>query len=108
MKNPLLVFDLDGTLIDSAPDIITAVNLTLQNHGKSALGDEEVISHIGEGLKKLIADLFQPDNLPAEKITAIEAEFIHLYQKEMFNKTRIYPGVEDFLNIPAILTIRSA
>jgi len=49
--NPLLVFDLDGTLIDSAPDIVTAMNQTLKNNGKSPLSDAQIIAHIGEGLK---------------------------------------------------------
>lgn len=95
--NPLLVFDLDGTLIDSAPDIITAVNRTLQNHNKPELSDAKIISHIGEGLKKLLADLFVGENLTPDQVTALESEFLQTYQSEMLNKTRIYPGVEDFL-----------
>ncbi|WP_374034675.1 HAD family hydrolase [Bdellovibrio bacteriovorus] len=96
--NPLLVFDLDGTLIDSAPDIIVAVNRTLANHSKSTLSDELIISHIGEGIKKLIADLFKDDALEPADIIALEMEFLKTYEEEMLNKTRIYPGVEDFLS----------
>lgn len=96
--NPLLVFDLDGTLIDSAPDIIVAVNRTLQNHGKRTLSDEVIISHIGEGLKKLIADLFLEDNLEPAQIIELEMEFLRIYESEMFNKTQIFPGVENFLH----------
>lgn len=94
---PLLVFDLDGTLIDSAPDIITAANMTLQRHGKPKQSDEQITSHIGEGLRKLIDDLFINDQLPAEQLRAIENEFLQTYQTVMFEKTRIYPGVEEFL-----------
>lgn len=94
---PLLVFDLDGTLIDSAPDIIVAVNRTLQNHGKKTLSDEVIISHIGEGLKKLIADLFILDNLDPDQLIEIEMEFLRIYEEEMFNKTRLFPGVVNFL-----------
>lgn len=96
--NPLLVFDLDGTLIDSAPDIIVAVNRTLQNHGKRTLSEEVIISHIGEGLKKLIADLFIEDNLEPAQIIELEMEFLRIYESEMFNKTQIFPGVENFLH----------
>ncbi|WP_413943883.1 HAD family hydrolase [Bdellovibrio sp. HCB-162] len=95
--NPFLVFDLDGTLIDSAPDIVVAVNRTLKNHGKKTLSDEVIISHIGEGLKKLIADLFMGDNLEPAQITDLEMEFLRIYESEMFNRTQIFPGVEDFL-----------
>lgn len=95
--NPFLVFDLDGTLIDSAPDIIVAVNRTLKNHGKRTLSDEVIISHIGEGLKKLIADLFMEDNLEPSQIVELEMEFLSIYESEMFNKTQVFPGVESFL-----------
>lgn len=96
--NPLLVFDLDGTLIDSAPDIIVAVNRTLANHSKPTLSDELIISHIGEGIKKLIADLFKDDKLEPADIIGLEMEFLNTYEEEMLEKTRIYPGVEDFLS----------
>ncbi|MFV8248222.1 HAD family hydrolase [Bdellovibrio bacteriovorus] len=96
--NPLLVFDLDGTLIDSAPDIIVAVNRTLANHSKPTLSDELIIAHIGEGIKKLIADLFKDDSLEPADIIALEMEFLKTYEEEMLQKTRIYPGVEDFLS----------
>lgn len=95
--NPLLVFDLDGTLIDSAPDIITAVNHTLKNHGKKTLTDEVIISHIGEGLKKLIADLFLEDDLDPDAIIELEMEFLRIYEEVMLDQTTIFPGVEDFL-----------
>lgn len=94
---PLLVFDLDGTLIDSAPDIVVAVNRTLKNHGKQALSSEVIISHIGEGLKKLLADLFIHDRLSPSEIIELEMEFLRIYEEEMFNQTRVYPGVESFL-----------
>lgn len=95
--NPLLVFDLDGTLIDSAPDIVVAVNRTLENNKKKALTDEVIISHIGEGLKKLIADIFMEDNLDPGQIIELEMEFLQKYEEEMFTRTRIFPGVEHFL-----------
>lgn len=97
--NPLLVFDLDGTLIDSAPDIVTAMNRTLQNNGKTALSDAKIISHIGEGLKKLLADLFMEANPSSEMLSALETEFLHHYETEMFNKTTVFAGVEDFLEV---------
>lgn len=96
--NPLLVFDLDGTLIDSAPDIIVAVNRTLLLHGKNELSDEVIISHIGEGLKKLIADIFMEDNLDPADIIELEMEFLRIYEEEMFSRTQVFDGVENFLD----------
>lgn len=97
-KRPLLVFDLDGTLIDSAPDIVVAVNRTLRNHGKNILDDATVIAHIGEGLKKLLADLFLGENLSPAEVINLEMEFLRIYEEEMFTRTRIFPGVESFLS----------
>lgn len=96
--NPLLAFDLDGTLIDSAPDIVVAVNRTLQKNGKRILKDEVIISHIGEGLKKLIADIFIADNLSPSRIIELEMEFLGIYEEEMLTRTQVYPGVEKFLD----------
>lgn len=95
--NPLLAFDLDGTLIDSAPDIVVAVNRTLQKNGKRTLKDDVIISHIGEGLKKLIADIFISDNLSPSQLIELEMDFLGIYEEEMLKRTEIYPGVESFL-----------
>lgn len=104
--NPLLVFDLDGTLIDSAPDIIVAINRTLSLHGKNTLSDEVIISHIGEGLKKLIADLFLEEDLDPADIIELEMEFLRIYEEEMFNRTKVFDGVENFLtNYPGPISI---
>ncbi|MGZ3768781.1 MAG: HAD family hydrolase [Bdellovibrio sp.] len=104
--NPLLVFDLDGTLIDSAPDIITAVNRTLLRHGKKTLTDEIIVSHIGEGIKKLIADIFLEDNLEPSDLIELEMEFLNIYEEEMLHKTRVFDGVETFLaNYPGPISI---
>lgn len=94
---PLLVFDLDGTLIDSAPDIVVAVNRTLKNNKKNILADDIIIAHIGEGLKKLIADIFMDDDLDPGKLIELEMEFLRNYEEEMFTRTAIFPGVEQFL-----------
>ena len=96
--NPLLVFDLDGTLIDSAPDIVRAANMTLESFGKKALPTDLIVSHIGEGLSKLISDLFEPDNLSAQEHQAIYDRFLKTYEEQMTVETYIFPGVEDFLN----------
>lgn len=103
---PLLVFDLDGTLIDSAPDIIVAVNRTLLLHGKKSLSDEIIISHIGEGLKKLIADLFLEEDLDPGDIIELEMEFLRIYEEEMLHRTQVFEGVENFLeNYPGPISI---
>lgn len=94
---PLLVFDLDGTLIDSAADIADAVNATLTRYGHSEVPFDVVVSHIGEGLRKLIGDFFPEKHRHPELLRRIEWEFLQTYEEKMFNQTRLYPGVLDFL-----------
>lgn len=96
---PLLIFDLDGTLIDSAPDIHTAMNMMLARHKKSQVSLETLTSHIGDGLSKLVHDFFPeyPMNTP-EAIAKVE-EFLDLYSdKYLTERTQLYPGVYEFLS----------
>lgn len=94
----MLVFDLDGTLIDSALDISEALNKTLLNNGKSPLPHATIVAHIGEGLRKLLSDFFPEALNNEQKQIELEQEFLRTYEKEMLNQTRIFPGVEKFLD----------
>jgi phosphoglycolate phosphatase len=99
MKWPLLIFDLDGTLIDSAQDISVALNKTLSHYGKPTISHEVVVAHIGEGLRKLLADFFpEHKDSPPEKYQHIEDRFLRTYEEEMYNTTRPFPGVMEFLH----------
>ncbi len=105
----LLVFDLDGTLIDSAKDISSAVNRTLKKYKSIELPEELIRRHIGEGLRSLVFDFFKEEKAQdPEKYEWIENDFLKIYEEEMYNHTKVYPGVRDFLfenSIPrAILT----
>ena len=61
-----LIFDLDGTLIDSAPDIQAAVNKMLAEEGISPLDLATVISFIGNGMPKLVERVLRAVQLPLE------------------------------------------
>lgn len=95
--NPLLAFDLDGTLIDSANDICNAVNLTLKNHKHASLDPSIIRAHIGEGLQKLILDFFPEYSSDSRQADAIVDEFLQNYGNEMLRTTELMPGVLDFL-----------
>lgn len=98
MMWPLLIFDLDGTLIDSAVDISEALNRTLTHFGKSRVPHELVVEHIGEGLLRLLADFFpEHKNAPPEVYKHVQDLFLLTYEEEMYKTTRPYPGVIDFL-----------
>ncbi|MES3039328.1 MAG: HAD hydrolase-like protein [Bdellovibrionota bacterium] len=97
MDQLLLAFDLDGTLIDSAQDICNAVNKTVAHFNKPLFPDELIVAHIGEGLRKLLADLFPEAKENPAKADLLESVFLHHYEAEMLKTTTVYPGVEDFL-----------
>lgn len=95
MEKKLLCFDLDGTLIDSAADVVTAMNATLNEYGRESLPTAVIVSYIGEGLLKLVNDIFSEITDP--KIhDEITEKFLKNYEKHMFESTTVFPGVFEF------------
>ncbi len=78
-----LVFDLDGTLLDSAPDLRHAVNLTLQAHGRRALTLDEIKGLTGDGMLPMLHRAFAatgtplPDNADGVSGGRYQAWFVH-------------------------------
>lgn len=96
---PLLIFDLDGTLIDSAADIHIALNLMLKKYGRSQVDLATLISHIGDGLDKLVNDFFPEYEIDSNENTERVYEFLNLYKNEyLTHQTVLYPGVYEFLS----------
>jgi phosphoglycolate phosphatase len=96
---PLLIFDLDGTLIDSAVDIQIAMNQMLKNHNRPSVDLPTLISHIGDGLTKLVNDFFPEYDLHSAENEKHVNEFLDIYKDEhLTNKTELYSGVFDFLS----------
>ncbi len=92
-----VVFDLDGTLIDSAPDIHAAVNRTLAEIGAEALSLATVTSFIGNGIPTLIERVMQARDLPAADHPELLARFSGHYDADPATLTRPYDGVMDVL-----------
>lgn len=92
-SSQLLIFDLDGTLVDSARDIAEAVNILMQNRGRPLLPEPLVISHIGEGLRKLIFGCFPESLENPQELEELERQFIEAYGQCMFNHTKVYDGI---------------
>ena len=76
-----LIFDLDGTLIDSAPDIQAAVNKMLAEEGISPLDLATVISFIGNGMPKLVERVLHAVQLPLERHSALYEKTLLLYNQ---------------------------
>jgi len=111
MSPSLLVFDLDGTLIDSRLDLCNSINATLVHFGKPPLSDEVISGYIGDGATTLvrrslahahlIAD--QPDPHDDAFINRALAWFLDFYRVHKLDFTYVYPGV-----MQALATIREA
>jgi len=90
-----LVFDLDGTLIDSRRDITTAVNRTRGRYGLPPLALEDVVGMVGEGARLLIERAFP--ELPAERLDEALVLYLAAYREVCLDETRPYPGVPGML-----------
>ena len=97
-----MLFDLDGTLIDSKADLARSVNLSLIDLQRPALPEETIASFVGDGVRVLTyrcltasdAERQPPDKDTHER--AIELMHRH-YAEQMFVSTALYPGVEETL-----------
>lgn len=105
-KWPLLIFDFDGTLIDSADDIWIALNKTLAQHHKPSVSREVLVAHIGDGLEKLMHDFFPGPGVKSKENLQRVNEFLHQYHLSATLHTKLYPGVEKFLfNYPGPIAL---
>ena len=91
----LLIFDLDGTLIESKWDIATAVNLTLGELGLARRPQEEIFSFVGDGIKRLLRQAVGEEN--HSRYEEALRVFRGHYLAHCLDRTRFYPGVEDVL-----------
>src|ERR1700689_4257306 len=92
----LLVFDLDGTLIDSAQDLCNSVNATLAEFDLAPLPDKVVASYIGDGAMMLVRrGLFGPDAIEVDEgfLERAYAFFLDYYREHKLDFTYVYGGV---------------
>lgn len=96
MQWKLVVFDLDGTLIDSAMDLVIAVNATRRAFGLEELPAETVASYVGNGAPVLIRRAMG-DSYSGEEIESALDVFIRYYHEHALDHTVLYPGVRGML-----------
>lgn len=92
----LLIFDLDGTLIDSRLDLAHSVNATRAQSGRPPLEHELIYSFVGEGAPVLIRRAMGPEAEAAETEAAL-AFFLDYYREHCLDYTTLYPGVLESL-----------
>ncbi|WP_417768384.1 phosphoglycolate phosphatase [Stappia sp.] len=94
-----LLFDLDGTLVDSVPDIARAANLLLETEGLEPLGVDEVRAMVGHGIPTLVGRVFiaRGRDLDAAAHAAMTARMMGIYADNLTGLTVPLPGALDVL-----------
>ena len=96
-----VAFDLDGTMIDTAPDLASAANMMLVMLGGRPLPEQQIPKLIGAGIDEFVKRVLlmsgtQPDRLLESAAAML---FRNLYGQHLFDRSRIYPGVVNTLRI---------
>ena len=99
MNPATLVFDLDGTLVDTAPDLIDTLNVVFEREGLPPVPYDEARSLIGGGAKAMIIRGLAAEGRPVSpaQVQRLLADFIEHYAAHIADRSRPFPGVEGVL-----------
>lgn len=92
-----VLFDLDGTLLDTAPDMAHAANMVLKDHGLPALSQAQIQAHTSHGARGLLRAGFG-DALAGKDIDQLRLAFLDHYAENICRATTIYSGVRELLH----------
>ncbi len=94
-----IAFDLDGTLIDSVPDVRAAINRLLVSEGRSEISLEQTLTLVGQGARVMMEQAMALGDgaPPADTLDRMVETYIGFYQRHPADLTTIYPGVVEVL-----------
>jgi phosphoglycolate phosphatase len=95
MQPQLLIFDLDGTLIDSRRDLATAVNLMRRHFGLAPLPVDAVTGFVGNGVRALVSRALEGTDIDVDEALRVQRP---LYLEHLADETTLYPGVFEGLH----------
>lgn len=93
---PVVIFDLDGTLLNTLEDLHLAINHTLAWAGLPEQSMSQTRAYVGNGIRKLI-ERSAPNGTPAEVVDELNAEFDRFYALHCQDNTAPYPGINELL-----------
>src|SRR5215470_16537087 len=96
-----IIFDLDGTLVDTAPDLIGALNVILGREGLPTIPYDEARALIGAGARSMLERGLSAVDRPAADIDRLYEHFIAFYADHVADRSRPFPGVEQALDVLA-------
>lgn len=99
MTSPALVFDLDGTLVDTAPDLLGALNAVLRAEGRRAVNLADLRHLVGHGARAMLDEAMNRTGEPAapERLPGLMDDFVAHYRMHIAAESRPFPGVEETL-----------
>jgi phosphoglycolate phosphatase len=103
MAAPTIVFDLDGTLIDTAPDLVDTLNVVFAREGLPQMPYDTARNLIGGGARMMIARGVEAEGrvFPPAKLEQLFADFIAHYSEHIADRSQPFPGLIDALDILA-------
>jgi len=96
-----ICFDLDGTLVDTAPDLVRVTSEVIASRGHGPVNYRKARNAVGYGSRRMILDALADVNDPASEaeVDAMQAEFLDRYAKSIDHLSRPFPGVEATLEV---------
>src|SRR5487761_2064553 len=100
MTAPTIVFDLDGTLIDTAPDLVDTLNMVFAREGWPPVPYDTARKLIGGGARMMIARGIEAEGIAIEpaRLERLFADFIAHYSEHLADRSRPFPGLTDVLD----------
>jgi len=100
LSPPLLIFDLDGTLADTAGDLVNTLNVILAREGLANIGFAEARAMVGGGARALLERGFAVNGVqPSEaRLDSLVSDFLAYYEAHIADETVLFPGVEQALD----------
>lgn len=98
MKRQLVIFDLDGTLLNTVADIAMATNHALSAFGYPTHSEEKIKSFVGNGVSKLLERALPEDKRTEENIALLRGYFTEYYDKHNADLSTPYPGIVSLLS----------
>jgi phosphoglycolate phosphatase len=95
----LVIFDLDGTLIDSRLDLVHSVNAALRHIGRPVLPDDVIASYVGDGAPVLIQRALRGEAVDASIVREGLQFFLSYYREHKLDHTTVYEGIPEALRI---------
>ena len=96
MTAPIIAFDLDGTLVDTAPDLVATLNVLLGRKGLPSVEEAMLRIMIGGGARRLIERALseQGITLPAAELEELHGEYLRYYEAHIADHSRLFSGLE--------------